>query len=383
MRAAAEPTFSRQEYEGRLARVRAGMADRGLDTLLVHIPENIYYLTGHQTVGYYAYQCLAVPLDGAPLLCVRGLERNLSLAMSWLDPDAVWGYADTEDPVDATIAALGARGLLAGRTGIERGAWFLGLDAAARIEAAAGGLADGGGIVESCRLVKSPAEISCIRAAAGAADAAIRAAAGTVAAGAGERDVAAAMYAAGIGAGSEYASLPPFVASGPRSALGHATWSAREIAAGDVVFLEVSGTVRRYSAALMRSVVAGAPDPRQRAIEAALAAALERAIAAMVPGAPAEAVDAACRAPVEEAGFGDYFTHRAGYSIGVNFPPDWGEGHIASLRAGARFPLAAGMVFHVIPAVLVPGEYGIGMSETVLVTEHGGEPLGSLPRTLL
>jgi len=352
-----------------------------LDTLLIHIPENIYYLTGHQTVGYYAYQCLAVPMDGDPVLSVRGLERDLAMASSWLPDDCIVGYTDVADPTDSTIGLLRTRGLLEGKVGIERNAWFLDLNTSDRLASAvSNGLADGTGLVEACRVVKSPAEISSIRRAAHASDEAMNSAIATIRPGVSERQVAAAMYSSLIGAGSEYISLPLFVASGPRSGLGHATWSDRVIEQDDVVFLETCGAVDRYSAAMIRTVIAGDASDEYLAIEGALVQALEAAMSMMRAGVPARDVDAACRAPVVEAGFGQYFTHRAGYSVGINFPPDWGEGHIASLRSNSEFLLADRMVFHVIPAVIIGGRVGIGISETILVTETGGEPLGSIPR---
>jgi Xaa-Pro dipeptidase len=370
--------ISPAEYASRLARLREGMDVRGIDVQLVHIPENIYYLTGHQTVGYYAYQCLAVPLDGDVVLCLRGLERDLSIAQCWLPSDQIWGYSDTSDPVQSTIDELTRRGLLRGRVGLERDAWFLGLESAARLERAAGQSLDGSGLVERCRVVKSPAELAYIDQAGKATDAAIRAACETIAPGVTEASVAGAIFTALTANGSEYTSLPPFVASGERSALGHATWSMREIGDPDVVFLELAGAIKRYSAALIRTVFVGGMSTEQVRIHAALEAGLDAAMNAMRPGVTAEAVDAACRRPVDDAGYGHLFTHRAGYSIGINFPPDWGEGHIASLRNGDDFPLEPGMVFHVIPAVFVPGRYGIGLSKTLVVTDSGCRQVGTL-----
>ena len=48
--------FGLDEYRQRLANVRQQMATREIDTLLVNTPENIFYLSGHRTPGYYVYQ---------------------------------------------------------------------------------------------------------------------------------------------------------------------------------------------------------------------------------------------------------------------------------------------------------------------------------------
>ena len=86
---------------------------------------------------------------------------------------------------------------------------------------------------------------------------------------------------------------------------------------------------------------------------------------------------------IEDAGFGPYFRHRLGYSIGVNYPPDWGEGQILSLRKGEPRLLEPGMTFHMVPLCLVYREFGIGFSETVRVTEDGCERFSTLPREIV
>jgi Xaa-Pro dipeptidase len=97
---------------------------------------------------------------------------------------------------------------------------------------------------------------------------------------------------------------------------------------------------------------------------------------------PAQAVHAVCQQALADAGWGGYHRHRTGYSMGIGFPPDWGEGHIKSLAADDPEPLEAGMVFHVIPSLPVPDVAGIALGETVLVTEQGGESLTHFDRNL-
>ena len=80
--------------------------------------------------------------------------------------------------------------------------------------------------------------------------------------------------------------------------------------------------------------------------------------------------------------FGARQTTRTGYSIGIAFTPDWGEGGILSLQAGEPTPLEANMVFHLIPWIQIPGQAGIGFSETVRVTPRGGESLFAFERKL-
>jgi Xaa-Pro dipeptidase len=108
-------------------------------------------------------------------------------------------------------------------------------------------------------------------------------------------------------------------------------------------------------------------------------AAVNTAMETIRPGVSAEEVDARARAEVEKAGFGEYFRHRLGYSIGVNYPPDWGEGEIMSLCRGETRVLQEGMTFHMVPLCLVYRQFGIGFSETVRVTADGCERFSQLP----
>jgi Xaa-Pro dipeptidase len=87
-------------------------------------------------------------------------------------------------------------------------------------------------------------------------------------------------------------------------------------------------------------------------------------------------------AEIARAGFEANYRKRTGYSVGVSYPPDWGEGHILSLRHGDPTPLEPGMVFHVVPALREYGRWAVGVSETVLVTPDGCEVLTNFPRRL-
>ena len=100
---------------------------------------------------------------------------------------------------------------------------------------------------------------------------------------------------------------------------------------------------------------------------------------AIKPGATPHEADTAARNVTTNAGFGEYHRNRLGYSIGVSYPPDWGEGEIISLRQAEHRPLQPGMTFHMPPLCLKYREFGIGFSESIVVTETGCERLSELP----
>jgi Xaa-Pro dipeptidase len=374
--------FTVDEYRQRLDAVRANMAERRIDLALVSIPENIYYLTGYTTLGYYMYQVLMLPLDGEPLLLTYREERINVERLSWLERHV--DYSVVDDPVEVTVDTV--RTFAASTLSVEESGYFFPIRTYKRLTSALDGVkwVDGSGLVESVRLVKSDAELGYIRSAARAAMAGMREALDTARPGRTENDVAAAVYSATLRGGSEYPGSPPYVISGERSGLPHGTWEGRELRSGDIVFLEFSGCVKRYSAAMMRTAFIGEPPPAVTGRAEAVLAGLDAAIATITPGATSGEVDLACRKAILEFGFGDH-THETGYSIGVCYPPGWNESHIMNLHPGDETVLRRNMVFHLVPSLIVPELNGhVGFSETVVVGERGCEVLTDkvVPREL-
>jgi Xaa-Pro dipeptidase len=375
MRENPELPFPLGEYRRRLTTVQRGIAARGIDACLVSVPENIYYLTGFTTTGYYMYQTLIVPAEGEPMFVTYLEERINILRRSWVE--RYLNYSVVDDPVEVTVEALADMGLADRVLGIEESGFFFPIATYKKLvqRFPRARWVDGGGIVEQARLVKSPAEIAYIRVAAAAAMAGMQAAIAAVAPGKTENDLAAEVYRATLQAGSEYPGSPPYVVSGERSGLPHGTWEGRRLGRGDIVFLEHSGCIKRYSAAMMRTCFIGEPPDVVRRTADAILAGLARAIETIRPGRTSGEVDAACRDTIRDAGLPDY-THETGYSIGVAYPPGWNESHIMNLHPGDPTVLEPNMVFHLVPSLIIPEMSGhVGFSDTVVVTADGCEVL--------
>ncbi len=377
----ADAVFPVAEFDARLARLRIAMAPLGVNALLLTGPENIFWATGRQTAGYFAFQALILPMDHEPVLLVRQLELTGARASTWLRDIRTW--QDGQDPAAVLadlVAELGLR-----RVAMERTGWFVSLDLGGRIAAGLDGvtITDGSGVVEGLRAVKSPAELAAIRLAAGHAQAGMLAAIDACDVGASENDVAAAMMAGAIRSGSEAMAMEPLVSSGPRSGVPHATWRRRVMQPGDPVFLELAASHDRYHAALMRSLWLGTPPAQAQAMMDVALRALDAALAAMQPGRPCSEAHDAAQAVIDAAGLTQAFRKRIGYSMGTAFAPDWGEGAILSLFSGVSQVLQPGMVFHLPATLRVYGEFTVGASETVIVTDNGVDVLSDLPRGMV
>ncbi len=352
-----------------------------MDALVVTAPENIYYLSAFHTAAYDLLQALVVPRSGAPVLV------NIIHESEYLVPFRSWvtekrAYTKTMPFLETLAALLQDLGVAQGRIGMEKTSFFLTVRDFEGLQALLpqARFVDSGGIVERGRAVKSPAEVTHIRAAARVVEAGMRAGVEACAAGRRDTDVAAAVHAGLIEAGGDYMSYPPFINSGWATCLVHNTWSGRLLNAGDLVFLEISGVVHRYAAALMRSVAIGKIDDEFERRNEIVHEVLAATMAAIRPGVTSGDVNSICAAAFAKHGY--TMLKRAGYSMGINFPPGWGEGDVLDLSAGSPVVLQPGMVFHIPQPYRMPGEQTVSVSETVLVTETGCESLTQFPREL-
>jgi Xaa-Pro dipeptidase len=365
--------FSDAEYRRRLEGLRAQMAERGLDAFVSFTPENLFYLTAHDTPGYYFYQAMVVTHDHLPVNVLRRIESTNTLGRGWAR--LAVPYEDREDPVAATLDLLAELGVAGKRVGAESSAWFV---SPARYAQLADGVARAGG-----SWIDAPGLIDYIRQAAQVASRAMGVARRVSREGTDENAVAAEVVGELIRAGGEYAGLPPFVTSGPRTTLCHSTWSGRVFQKDDVLNFELPGVVNRYCAALYRAGTIGEPDDEfKRRVDAGCEA-LETVIGAIKPGAVSQELNELHMSVFGKYGYRGRSQSRTGYSVGVNYPPDWGEGHIFSIWANDPRPLEAGMTFHLVPGMQgssLNSDYHICTSETVLVTPTGCEVLTDFPR---
>jgi Xaa-Pro aminopeptidase len=375
--------FPREEYAARLARVRQGMDAAGTEVMLTTVPENITYLTGYSTLGYFTFQVLILSLEHDPILLTRAINVEKAQVDSCLSH--IVGYADTEDPDEATYTVLKTFGLLRKRIGNQDDAWFFSVSRYKKLVRRLGAtdLPDSSGIIERVRRVKSRQEIEYIRQAGRYCAASLRAAIDAVAPGATDNDVAAAAYHALYKAGSEFLGHEAQFVAGPAAGLGFECARRRPIAQDDVVYMEAGGTHNRYNCMLSRTVIVGKPDPRWMAMAEASRDALNAAKAAIRAGVTSHEVDLAARSVMRTAGFARYFMHRTGYSIGIGVPPDWGEGRIMSINANDPTVLEPGMCFHLIPDLKVARQGGVVLSESVAVTATGHELLTDFPQEIV
>jgi Xaa-Pro aminopeptidase len=229
-------------------------------------------------------------------------------------------------------------------------------------------------LVLEARLIKTPHELEYMRAAGTYTWAGLKAALGAVRAGATDSQIAAAAHQGALDMGSELMSIDPQVCTGRRTGyMPHIAHRRTPLEAGDPVFLEVSGSHNRYNAPSMRSASVGPPNDVVRRLSDAALETLSLLIENIRPGRTGDDVAQVAKRGLE--GVERLFFHGAyGYSIGLSFQPSYTENPVY-ISAGAERVLEPGMTFHLPICVWIPGEVGVGFSESVVVTDGGCEML--------
>ena len=375
--------FSDAEYERRMASVRARMRSENLDAFITFTPENVYYLTGHDTSGYYFLQATVVTHDRMPVNVTRRIESSNTECKSW--SRVVAPYEDTADPIAALCFVLGELGLAGKRIGGEGDAWFVSPvrynQLRRNIEQSGGELVDVVNIVENIRVIKSEEELVYIRQGARIVEEAMDAALKKTFTGSNENDVAAAVYEILCKRGSQWAGLPCYLACGPRSGLCHSTWSGKIHEKGDVGPYEINANIKRYACSLFRMAVVGRKPAGKLELHLnTVSEATENLIANLRGGMVADNAHKAVRDVFHRNGIPDKLGHRVAYGLGVSYPPDTGEGNFSQIREGDQHILEPGMVFHLVPGIVEFGKWSIGITETVLITEQGCEVITNFPR---
>lgn len=374
--------FTVEEYRARVKGVQKEMSARGIDMLMINNLENIYYLSGYRTVGYYSFMALFVPASGDPIHLGRFIEKSALQGSCWLD-DLIF-YPDTENYLDACVRVMNERNWTKLRMGIDKSVWYLTIDDFEKLQKRLPDTrwVDSSLLVDNMRLIKSPAEQAYSRKAGKAASEGMRTALAAMRAGITEDDLMAAAYQGLFKMHSEFPGLPPLINSGVRHTMAHAMAEGNPVNKDEAVYFEVGASIKRYHAATLRIGYVGTPPKLFYDLTDLCNRSLDAGLKELKPGNPAENVDHAARKVINDAGYGDKFRHKAGYSIGIALPPDWSEARTMMLRGGEKRELQPGMVFHFLPAVFEYREYGVGLSETVLITETGHEILTDVERKL-
>ncbi|MGB7204075.1 MAG: Xaa-Pro peptidase family protein [Anderseniella sp.] len=338
--------FPQAEHRARLAQARALLAQAGIDFCISMAPENLYYYGGYDSwVSVNSPQAMVfATAGGEPAIMLRDTDISLVRETSWITD--VRAYRLMADDVPGLIAALACeKGLSGGKVGIEVQSYAVPYALGNRIAhaIAPADIVDVTGLLGMPRLIKSPTELGFLRTAGGYAAKGIEAARRAAKPGMTEIELAGEVEHAMRAAGSDYWSIPTELASGDRTAGGHATARERVMQSGDLVHMEFAGVCKRYHATAVHTFSLGDPGQRARDIYALGQASLAAGIAAVRPGVCVADVEEASLVPLRAHGLEEAATMRFGYGIGAAYPPIWLEP--LQIARGSDQILEPGMVF--------------------------------------
>lgn len=385
--------FETSEYLQRLAKVKASMAAKGIDVLLVTNPANMCYLTGYDAWSFYVHQVVVVAQDDEmPRFIGRYMDAFCgAVKTTWLAKDHVHAYSDdhvqslVKHPMDYMAKVLKELGYGDKTIGVEMDSYYFTAMAYERLllglpEAK---LVNGDLIVNWVKIVKSDAEIELMRRAGKIVAKAMAAGAEAFKAGARQCDVAAAITKAQIQGtdefGGDYTAIVPLMPYGETAGAPHLTWDDSRYMDNTSMYIEIAGAHKRYHCPMARTACLGKPSAEIERTAQITIEGLNAALETVKPGVTCEEVEAAWRKTI--AKYGIEKESRIGYSTGLAYQPDWGE-HTASLRPGDKTVLEPNMTFHCIPGMYFD-DYGVSISQCFRVTETGHEKMSDFPFDLI
>ena len=374
--------FPRSEYIDRLAKVKMSMQEKGIDLLISQDTANMNYLTGYDAWSFYYAQCVLVHVDlDEPFLFVRDQDAGGAFLQSCWSQENIIVYAEKyihtwpEHPYDYLIEIIKNKKWDNQSIGLEMDSHYFtafcyqklidGLPDAS--------LKDSERLVNWVRYIKSDNEIELMKNAALITDQAMQTAIDIINPGIRQCDavgeIQKAMFYGTPEIGGEYSSIATLLPTGAGTSASHLTATQEKFVKGEATIVELAGVHKRYHAPLARTVLLGKAEQKKIDAIKATNEALDEGISAIKPGNTADHVAQKFWAVLDKHDIKK--ESRTGYSIGIGYPPDWGE-HTINISKGDQTILHPNVTFHMI-AVMQFGSWGVEASHSLRVTENGSE----------
>ncbi len=232
-------------------------------------------------------------------------------------------------------------------------------------------------LLHDLRVVKSPEEAENIRKAQKLTDRTFDYVLKQIGVGKTEREIALDMEFFMRRLGSEGVSFDFIVISGKNSSLPHGVPTDKKIEAGDFVTMDFGAVVNGYRSDMTRTVAVGFVTDEQKAVYETVLAAQCAALSAIHAGAACNEIDRIARDRIAAAGYGEYFGHGLGHSVGLEIHES------PACSPNDKTVLQSGTVMTVEPGIYLPDRFGVRIEDMVLVTETGCENLTKSPKELI
>lgn len=383
--------FDVSEFQTRVADVKSRMQAAGVDLLMCQDPSNMGYLTGFDGWSFYTPQAVLVHLDEEwPVWFGREQDAKSAHITTDLPARNIIAFSEplvhhpTRHPFDELCDLIKARGWGAARMGVDFDAHYYTARAHQHIVSGLpdARISDNKELVNWARLVKSPAELAYMREGGRMATQVMQNALARLAPGVPQYEVMADVYRDQIvgldGKFGDYTGLCPLIQVGEGTSTPHLTWTEEPLPGSGLIVMELAAARRHYNVPLTRTAHLGKPPAEMARLAEVIVEGGDRALEICKPGVSCHEVNQLWQSILKKNGY--VKNSRVGYSIGLAYPPDWGE-RTASIRDGDMTELKEGMCFHFQSGVWLE-DYGAAISEPFVVTEQGGERFCNVERKL-
>jgi len=383
--------FTVKEYKNRLKKVQSEMQKKGIELLISQDTANINYLTGYDAWSFYYSQCVIVHVNSDEPLCfVRAQDAGGAFITTYLKKENIIIYDEKyihtwpTHPYDALVDLIKKKKWDKINIGVEMDAHYFTAYCYEKLKKGLPNakILDSERLVNWVRVEKSIAEIEYMKKAATISEMAMKTAMETISPDVRQCDAVAeiqrTLFRGTPEYGGEYASIATLLPTGKGTSASHLTASDKKFVNGEATIIELSGTYKRYHAPMARTINLGKPDQKKLDAMKATNEALEEGINASKPGNTANDVAKKFWGVLDK--YGIKKESRTGYSIGIGYPPDWGE-HTLNIYKGDMTELKPNICYHMI-AVMQFGDWGVESSESIRITESGNELLCNFSRDL-
>ena len=383
--------FNKQEYRERLLKVQKMMQEKGLELLISHDTNNINYLTGYDAWSFYYAQCVIIHINAEQPLCfIRQQDAGGAYITTYLNKKNIIVYDEhyihnwPKHPYDYLVNIIKDKKWDRLSIGLEMDAHYFTAFCYEKIKKGLpdAKIQDSDRLVNWVRLIKSNNEISCMKSAAKISEVGMKTAYEVIKPGVRQCDAVGEIQKSLLYGtsefGGEYSSITTLLPSGKGTSASHLTASQNKFVEGEATIVELSGVYKRYHAPMARTILLGKPDILKIETMKKTIEALQAGIDATKPGNTVNDVAQAFWKVLDK--YGIEKKSRTGYSIGIGYPPDWGE-HTINIYKGDMTLLRPNICFHMI-AVMQFGDWGVEASEAIRVTEKGADLFCNLSKEL-
>ena len=384
-------SFSKAEYKDRLKKVQKSMQDKGIELLISQDTANMNYLTGYDAWSFYYAQCVLVHVNAEEPICfVRAQDAGGAYIKTYLQDENIIKYDEKyihtwpSHPYDYLVEIIKQKKWDKLSIGLEMDSHYFTAYCYEKIKSGLPNakLKDSERLVNWVRLIKSNAEIKLMKSAAQISEKGMKTAIESINPGIRQCDAVAeiqkTLFNGTTEFGGEYSSITTLLPTGKGTSASHLTATQDKFVSGEATIIELSGTYKRYHAPMARTVLLGKPDQKKIDAMKATNEALEAGISVTKPGNTANDVAQKFWSVLDK--YNIKKESRTGYSIGIGYPPDWGE-HTLNISKHDKTILQPNVTFHMI-AVMQFGDWGVEASEAIRVTENGSELFCNMSKEL-